>query len=106
MRRILLWCLTGLVLAALGFLLVCSGAELFLRSLPGSKPETVYEDVAGADLSGRLRERFFLRAVEETGAINLVSAIYLGYRAFDTLGETIVLVLSVAGVILLTGVRQ
>jgi hypothetical protein len=106
MRRILLWCFTGLVLAALGFLLIYSGAELFPWSLLGSKPETVSEDVAGSDLSGRLREHFFLHAVEETGAINLVSAIYLGYRAFDTLGETIVLVLSVAGVILLTGVRQ
>lgn len=36
-------------------------------------------------------------AVEETGAKNLVSSIYLGYRAFDTLGETIVLLVSVTG---------
>lgn len=35
----------------------------------------------------------------ETGAINLVTAIYLEYRAFDTLGETVVLILSIAGVI-------
>jgi multicomponent Na+:H+ antiporter subunit B len=35
----------------------------------------------------------------ETGAVNLVTAIYLEYRAFDTLGETIVLLLSIAGVI-------
>jgi len=34
---------------------------------------------------------------EETGAINLVSAIYLGYRAYDTLGETIVLLVAVIG---------
>jgi len=38
---------------------------------------------------------------EETGAVNLVSAIYLGYRAFDTLGETIVLLLVVSGVAML-----
>jgi multicomponent Na+:H+ antiporter subunit B len=37
----------------------------------------------------------------ETGAINLVTAIYLEYRAFDTLGETIVLLLSIAGVVFL-----
>lgn len=36
---------------------------------------------------------------EESGADNLVSAIYLGYRVFDTLGETIVLVLAVTGTI-------
>jgi multicomponent Na+:H+ antiporter subunit B len=35
----------------------------------------------------------------ETGARNLVSAIYLGYRAFDTLGETIVLLVAVSGTI-------
>lgn len=33
----------------------------------------------------------------ESGALNLVSAIYLGYRAFDTLGETIVLLVAVVG---------
>ncbi len=38
---------------------------------------------------------------KETGAINLVTAIYLEYRAFDTLGETIVLLLSIAGVMFL-----
>lgn len=43
---------------------------------------------------GRIRER----AVEETGATNLVSAIYLGYRAYDTLGEALVLLLAVTGV--------
>ena len=38
---------------------------------------------------------------EDTGARNLVTAVYLGYRAFDTLGETIVLLVSVAGVVYL-----
>jgi len=37
--------------------------------------------------------------VSDSGAINLVSAIYLGYRAFDTLGETIVLLTAVTGTI-------
>lgn len=36
---------------------------------------------------------------EETGAPNLVSGIYLGYRAYDTLGETIVLLVAVSGTI-------
>ena len=42
---------------------------------------------------------YFQYGPAETGAINLVTAIYLGYRAFDTLGETIVMVVSIAGVI-------
>lgn len=37
----------------------------------------------------------------ETGAANLVTSIYLGYRAFDTLGETIVLLLAVSGVLVM-----
>lgn len=37
----------------------------------------------------------------ETGAANLVTSIYLGFRAFDTFGETIVLLLAVSGVVLL-----
>ena len=48
-----------------------------------------------------LTARDFLEANGQTatGAQNLVSAIYLGYRAFDTLGETIVLLVAVSGTI-------
>ena len=53
-----------------------------------------------------LRSYFARRGVEETGSVNLVSSIYLGYRAFDTLGETVVLFLAVAGVMALQGGRQ
>ena len=48
-----------------------------------------------------IREGVINSGVADTGAQNLVSAIYLGYRAFDTLGETIVLLLAVAGVVFL-----
>jgi len=45
------------------------------------------------------RDYLELNGREQTGAINLVSAIYLGYRVFDTLGETIVLLVAVSGTI-------
>lgn len=45
-------------------------------------------------------------ATEQTGALNVVTAIYLGYRAFDTLGETIVLLLAVSGVAVLLEFRK
>lgn len=45
----------------------------------------------------QLRDRYEARTIEETGARNVVSAIYLGYRAFDTLGEAIVLFIAVLG---------
>ena len=53
---------------------------------------------------GGLKDTLFQRGSEETGSVNLVSAIYLGYRAFDTLGETIVMLVSVVGIsVLLRG---
>lgn len=48
-----------------------------------------------------IREGVVASGVRDTSAQNLVSAIYLGYRAFDTVGETIVLLLAVAGVVFL-----
>lgn len=53
-----------------------------------------------------LRSYFADHGVEQTGSVNLVSSIYLGYRAFDTLGETVVLFLAVAGVMALQGGRR
>ena len=53
-----------------------------------------------------LKDYFFINAVRETGSVNLVSAIYLNYRAFDTLGETIVLLLAVTGVISVMGEKK
>jgi len=38
------------------------------------------------------------RAVEETGAVNLVSAIYLNYRLYDTLFEILIFSVAVLGV--------
>jgi multicomponent Na+:H+ antiporter subunit B len=42
----------------------------------------------------------------ETGALNLVTSIYLGYRAFDTLGETMVLLIAVSGVLYFLVTRE
>jgi len=44
-----------------------------------------------------IRDYLFSHGLEETGAPNLVSAVYLGYRAIDTFGETIVLLCAVSG---------
>lgn len=46
-----------------------------------------------------VRQHIIESGAAETGALNLVTSIYLGYRAFDTLGETIVLLVSVTGVV-------
>jgi multicomponent Na+:H+ antiporter subunit B len=71
-------------------LILLLGLFLFL-SLRGEHPQGT-----------PVREHIVSHGTEETGALNLVTAIYLGYRAFDTLGETIVLLLAVSGVLLFT----
>jgi multisubunit Na+/H+ antiporter MnhB subunit len=54
----------------------------------------------------QLREYVVEHGLAETGAANLVTSVYLGYRAFDTLGETIVLLLAVSGVLFLVERRH
>jgi len=63
-------------------------------SVPGSPGEH--------PVGSGIRNYVIENGLRETGALNLVTAIYLGYRAFDTLGETIVLLLAVSGVLLFT----
>lgn len=44
-------------------------------------------------------EHFIEKSESETGAINIIGAILTDYRAFDTLGETIVLFTSIVAVV-------
>lgn len=70
---------------------------------PGTASDVVANDRAAASNAGNrsLRRHVLAHGEEETGAENLVTAIYLGYRAFDTFGETVVLLLAVSGVLFL-----
>ncbi len=43
------------------------------------------------------RDYLLVNALEQTGASNTVSSIYLGYRLMDTLGETLVLFVAITG---------
>jgi hypothetical protein len=63
---------------------------------------------AGAEVGGlgRIRAHILRQGTEETGALNLVTAIYLGYRAWDTVGETIVLLLAVSGIAWLVRTKE
>lgn len=44
--------------------------------------------------------------VQDTGAINLVASIYLNYRTYDTLMETVVLFMAVMGLTFFLGKKE
>ena len=52
------------------------------------------------------RDMLFREGFRETGAPNLVASIYLGYRLFDTIGETLVLLTALSGTIALITPKQ
>ena len=51
--------------------------------------------------NNEVSQRYIEQGVEETGALNIVSAMILDYRAFDTFGETVVLFTAVICVAIL-----
>lgn len=79
--------LRRILLAAIETVAIAVVAVFLVLALRGEHPQ-----------STPIREYLVTHGEAETGAPNLVTAIYLGYRAFDTLGETIVLLLAVSGV--------
>jgi multicomponent Na+:H+ antiporter subunit B len=55
----------------------------------------------------RSRDLLIRQGYEDTGASNLVAAMYLGYRAYDTLGELVVLIAALsAAIALITGAER
>ncbi|AEJ19023.1 MnhB domain-containing protein [Gracilinema caldarium] len=66
---------------------------LFIVLGPFMIPDTLWPQTA--------RDFLQYNGLNDTGASNLVSAIYLGYRAYDTIGETIVLLAAVTGALYL-----
>ena len=63
-----------------------------VMSMPG-------HDSVEAPAYNETTEHYLRRSLEETGATNIVAAILTDYRAFDTLGETIVLFTSIVAVV-------
>lgn len=49
----------------------------------------------------KLAEYYVNNTIKDTGAVDVVSAIILNYRAYDTLGEATVLFTSILGVVLI-----
>ncbi len=77
----------------LGLTLVAVLMAVVLTMPPFGQPDNpMHNEVA---------QRYLERGYEETGAENIVTAMILNYRGFDTLGESCVLFLAVAAVMIL-----
>lgn len=74
------------LLAAYGMLL--AAAELPPYGMPDNP------------IHNNVSERYINGALEETGALNMVTAIVLDYRAYDTMFETIVLFTATLAVVI------
>ncbi len=58
-----------------------------------------------AAVAGAPSNRYVEKGLQETGAANIVSAVILDYRAYDTLGEATVLFVSIIGALSILRVR-
>ena len=56
-------------------------------------------EIIPLDIAGDLKDYYLENYIEETGSRNAVTAIYLDYRLFDTIFETLLLLVSVIGII-------
>jgi multisubunit Na+/H+ antiporter MnhB subunit len=87
--------------------LLAVAAFIALSVVPGTEvpgTEATGMETPGSDES--VRAHILEQGTAETGSLNLVTAIYLGYRAYDTLGETVVLLLAVSGIVYLVGAKR
>ncbi len=46
---------------------------------------------------------YYLEHLSLTGALNAVAAVLLDYRVYDTLGEVLVIFITISGIIMLIG---
>ncbi|MEW6243729.1 MAG: hydrogen gas-evolving membrane-bound hydrogenase subunit E [Bacillota bacterium] len=68
-----------LLVLFIGYALILTVAEMPLFGEPGNPADNM------------VSHRYLESSVQDTGAVNVVAAIILDYRAYDTLGEATVL---------------
>jgi multisubunit Na+/H+ antiporter MnhB subunit len=92
---------TGLVLLASGVILVAAFFAVGGVAQPGTMPpfgEPWLSRPPAEAPAPSMAAPYLSRAVEQTGAVNAVTAVLLDYRAYDTLGEATVIFVSILGV--------
>ncbi len=71
---------------------------LVLALVLGSLFMVLYDTAPFGEDKTYVSHRYIYRGVDETGSVNLVTAVVLNYRGFDTLGEVTVLFVAATGV--------
>jgi multisubunit Na+/H+ antiporter MnhB subunit len=91
---------TGAVLLGAGVLLVVTYLALAAGGLGETMPAFGESLLAQGDAAAMrpVAADYLANAAEETGAANVVMAVLLDYRAYDTLGEATVIFVSILGV--------
>ena len=88
----------------LGLLLSLVLGVLIIFALDASPS---FPEFGSVDISDRVASEYLsVDNVNEVGAGNIVTAIVVGYRGFDTLGEVTVLFISALGVALILGAKK
>lgn len=88
------------------FGLIVSGAILLLILLAGIKvfnslPDFGTPAFIAAEAEVSASQNYIEQALEKTGAANIVTAVILDFRAYDTLGEAAVLFTSIIGAVVI-----
>ena len=77
---------------------ICAALDMGMLATVMNMPGFGQED---NPINNEVSERYLAQGAEETGSENVVTAMIIGYRGFDTLGESCVLFLAVAAVMIL-----
>ncbi|MFI3206123.1 MAG: DUF4040 domain-containing protein [Clostridia bacterium] len=81
-----------------GSLIVCFGIMVVLLAVVSQLPS--FGNLSNPD-NNEVAQRYLESGMEETGAVNIVTAMILDYRAFDTFGESCVLFIAATCVTIL-----
>jgi multisubunit Na+/H+ antiporter MnhB subunit len=88
---------------------VVSVVVIFLILIAGVRAFEVmpqFGDPAFARLPGTASQAYISQGLKDTGAANLVTSVYLDYRAYDTLGEATVLFTAILGAMVILRERS
>jgi len=87
----------GVVVSVVILFAIFLAGQTVLETLPDFGTPAFVAAAQNADLPAPAAQTYIAQGMQKTGAANLVSAVILDFRAYDTLGEATVLFTSIIG---------